>query len=290
MKRRTFLHTVGALSAGAALGLPRTAAASGFTRSGDGEAKHLAQFGLELYAVRNAMRADPERTLAAVRRAGYSQVELLWSFKNFNRSTQQVRDSLKAEGLKAPSAHIEPGTLTKDWEKSLDTAKQLGHHYLIVPDLPGEDEKKLDGWRRWADTFNTAGAAARKAGIWLAFHNEPYHMTPIDGQVPYDLFVSLLDPKAVRLQFDCGNLTMGGGDAMAYLTKYRDRYFSFHLKDVIADRTTDTELGKGTVNIGALLATVPDLASKPCYVEQENAPDEMAAAQRNAAYLKALRF
>ncbi len=290
MKRRTFLHTVGALSAGAALGLPRRADALTAHLSNTGEAKQLAQVGLELYAVRKAMRADPERTLAAVRRAGYSQVELLWSFKNFNRSTQQVRDSLKAEGLTAPSAHIEPTTLTADWEKSLDTAKQLGHQFLVVPDLPAADEKTLDGWRRWADTFNKAGATARKAGIWLAFHNEPNHMPPIDGTVPYDLFVSLLDPKLVRLQFDCGNVTMGGGDAMAYLTKYRDRYFSFHLKDVVADRSADTELGKGIVNIGALLATVPDLANKPCYVEQENAGDELAVAQRNAAYLKALRF
>ena len=290
MKRRTFLHTVGALSAGAALGLPRRAHGMSATPPNMDDAHRLTHFGLELYAVRKAMRADPERTLAAVRRAGYTQVELLWSFRNFNRSTQQVLDSLKAEGLVAPSAHIEPTTLTADWEKSLETAKQLGHQYLIVPDLPGEDEKTLDGWRRWADTFNTAGAAARKAGIWLAFHNEPNHMKPIEGQVPYDLFVKLLDPKVVRLQFDCGNLTMGGGDAMAYLTKYRDRYFSFHLKDVVADRSADTELGKGMVNIGALLATVPDLAHKPCYVEQEDAKDEMVVAQRNAAYLKALRF
>ena len=83
---------------------------------------------------------------------------------------------------------------------------------------------------------------------------------------------------------------MGGGDAMTYLMRYRDRYWSFHLKDVVADHSTDTELGKGTVNIGALLAMVPELASKPCYVEQENPADEIASATANAAYLKALTF
>lgn len=289
MKRRTFLQTVGALSAGAALGIPRAADARGAGTAAEGRGK-LARVGLELYAVRKAMKADPERTLAAIRQAGYSDVELLWSFQNFGRTTQEVRTSLANEGLKAPSAHISPTMLTTDWQRSLDTAKRLGHDYLIVPDLPAASEATLDGWRRWADRFNTAGAAARKSGIWLAFHNEPNHMKPIDGQVPYDLFVSLLDPALVRLQFDCGNLTMGGGDAMAYLMRYRDRYWSFHIKDVVADHSADTELGKGTVNIGALLAMVPDLASKPCYVEQENPVDEMASARANAAWLKQLEF
>ncbi len=289
MKRRMFLATVGALSAGAALGLPR--AARGMTSAANPDRRgKLARVGLELYAVRKAMRADPERTLAAVRRAGYSDVELLWSFQNFGRTTQEVRASLANEGLKAPSAHISPTTLTTDWQRSLDTAKQLGHEYLIVPDLPAASEATLDGWRSWADRFNTAGASARKAGIWLAFHNEPNHMKPIDGQVPYDLFVSLLDPAVVRLQFDCGNLTMGGADAITYLTRYRDRYWSFHLKDVLADRSSDTELGKGTVNFAALLAMVPELDHKPCYVEQENPADEMASATANAAYLKRLEF
>jgi sugar phosphate isomerase/epimerase len=289
MKRRTFLQTVGTLSAGAAFGVPRAAHALGSAALATERAK-LSRIGLELYSVRKAMRADPERTLAAVRRAGYTDVELLWSFQNFGRTTQEVRASLANEGLKAPSAHISPSTLTEDWQRSLDVAKQLGHEYLVVPDLPAASEATLDGWRSWAERFNTAGAAARKSGVWLAFHNEPNHMKPIDGQVPYDLFVSLLDPAVVRLQFDCGNLTMGGGDAMTYLMRYRERYWSFHLKDVVADRSSDTELSKGSVNIGALLAMVPDLAHKPCYVEQENPTDELASAAANAAYLKALEF
>jgi sugar phosphate isomerase/epimerase len=288
MKRRTFLQAVGAFSTGAALGVPRMAQAmSGVMDHSPGS---LSRVGLELYAVRKAMRADPERTLAAVRRAGYQDVELLWSFQNFGRTTQEVRASLANEGLRAPSAHIGPTTLTADWTRSLDTARQLGHDYLIVPDLPAAAEATLDGWRSWADRFNTAGAAARKAGIWLAFHNEPNHMKPIDGQVPYDLFVSLLDPSVVRLQFDVGNLTMGGADPVTYLTRYRDRYWSFHLKDVLADRSSDTELGKGTVNIAGVLAMVPELDRKPCYVEQENPADELASAAANAAYLKKLQF
>jgi len=289
MKRRTFLQTVGAMTT-SALVAPRAFGLSAAAKLEHGGRAKLSRIGLELYSVRKAMRADPERTLAAVRAAGYTDVELLWSFKNFDRTTQQVRDSLKQEGLKAPSAHIDPNILLQDWEKSLATAKELGHQYLIVPGLPSEARKSLDVWRIWANRFNSAGEVARTAGIWLGFHNEPDHMKLIEGKIPYDVFIEQLDPKYVRLQLDVGNMTMGGGDAMEYLTRYKSRYWSFHLKDVVQDRTADTDLGTGTVKLSALLAAIPDIDKKPCYVEQEGPADEMAAAQRNAAYLKTLVF
>ena len=250
----------------------------------------LARIGLELYSVRDAMHRDPERTLAAVRAMGYTDVELLWSFGNFGRTTEQVRAALDREGLRAPSAHISAITLFVGWQRSLDIAHRLGHEYLIVPSFTGETSRTLDDWREWADRFNTAGAAARRAGIWLAFHNESDHMTPIDGTVPYDVFVARTDPTVVRLQLDVGNMAMGGGDPLAYLQRYRDRYWSFHLKDVVADRSHDTELGTGTLDFRRLLAAVPDIDHKFCYVEQEGASDPLASAKQDYEFLKKLEF
>ena len=279
MNRRAFVQslTVAAVGVGAA---PHSVLA----------ARRLDRIGLELYSVRRAMRADPERTLAAVRAIGYTDVELLWSFGNFGRSPQQVRDTLAHEGLRAPSAHISPATIVVGWERSLDTAKMLGHEYLIVPSLQADLGLSLDDWREWADRFNAAGAVARRAGLWLAFHNEADHMKPIDGKVPYDVFVERTDPSAVRLQLDTGNMLQGGGDPMQYLAKHRDRYWSFHLKDVVADRSTDTELGTGAFDFKRFLAAIPDLARKPCYVEQENGRDELASAKTDFHYLRTLEF
>ena len=279
MRRRKFVQALGAAVAGT-LALPRRLLARG----------RLERIGLELYAVRAAMRADPERTLAAVRAIGYTDVELLWSFKNFGRTPQQVRATLDHEGLRAPSAHMAPETILSDWERSLDTARLLGHEYLIVPSLSADTKHSLDAWRLWAERFNTAGATARKAGIWLGFHNEPDHMKPIDGVVPLDLFVERTDPALVRLQLDTGNMTVGGGDPMLYLARHMARFGTFHLKDVVADRTHDTELGTGIFDLRRFLAAVPGLASKPCFVEQEGPKDELASARLNYDYLRTLDF
>ena len=75
---------------------------------------------------------------------------------------------------------------------------------------------------------------------------------------------------------------------MRYLEKYRDRYWSFHIKDVVSDRSRDVELGKGIVDVRRLLAGVPELDRKPVYVEQEESADSLASARLNYQYLSAL--
>jgi sugar phosphate isomerase/epimerase len=277
MLRRDFLPALG-------LGLLTPAALAALS------AGRLERIGLELYAVRKAMRANPEQTLAAIRAIGYTDVELLWSFKNFDRSIKQVKEALKNTGLKAPSAHMAPETILTDWETRVGEAKELGQQYIIAPGLPSEANKSIDVWKLWANRFNAAGEVARRAGIWLALHNEPNHETPIMGEKPIEVFLRETDPKLVRFQLDVGNMLMGGGDPMAFLAKYRDRCWSFHVKNVTPDRKKDTELPKGTFDIKAFLAAVPDINKKPCFVEQEGTADELASAKENWGYLKSLTW
>jgi sugar phosphate isomerase/epimerase len=58
----------------------------------------------------------------------------------------------------------------------------------------------------------------------------------------------------------------------------------------VADHSGDTELGRGVVDLRALLAAVPELERKPCFVEQEGPSDELAAARSDLEYLRGLEF
>jgi len=253
-------------------------------------AAKLNRIGIELYAVRNAMRAAPELTLEALAKIGYTDVELLWSFKNFGQSLTELKASLKATGLKAPSAHMAPETILTEWEQRCAEAKELGMTYLTAPSLPSEANKSLEVVKLWANRFNNAGEVARRYGLWIALHNEPNHEKPIMGRKPMDVFLAETDPKLVRFQLDVGNMLMGGGDPLAFLQQYRDRCWSFHLKNVVPDRTKDTELAKGVFDLRALLAAVPQLDKKPCFVEQEGSGDELTSARENYEYLRGLSW
>ena len=295
MHRRDFVGRCAAVAAGIAGrdGVARWASAAapaGAAGKAADSARRLSRIGLELYSVRDAMRRDPERTLAAVAAMGYTDVELLWSFGNFGRSPKQVRDALTQTGLRARSAHVNGAAILVGWERSLEQARYLGQEYIICPGFTVDTQRSLDDWKEWADHFTRAGEKARAAGIWLALHNEPEHQRPLEGRVPFEVFAESIDPRYVRLQLDVGNMTMGGGDPLAFLAKYGDRCWSFHIKDVVADRSRDTDLGKGTVDLRRLLAAITDVEQKAFFVEQEGAKDPLASAKADHDYLSTLTF
>src|SRR5256885_14046151 len=116
IRRRDFVKTLGAAALGSALP-PRAP-------SPDPRApfRTLNRVGLELYSVRDAMHKDPEGTLAAVRAMGYTDVELLWSFGNFGRTTEQVRAAPGHESLRSPPAHLSPISLFGGGDPGLEIA------------------------------------------------------------------------------------------------------------------------------------------------------------------------
>ena len=283
MQRRSFVRAVAAAIVLPALGCAIQRAAVGGRR--------LKRVGIQLYTLRDAARVDLERTLADIAAIGYRDVELLGSMNNFGMPPAQLRAVLDRLGLRAPSTHVDTDAL-EDLDRQLDVAAALGHEYLIVASFPDEKRKTLDDYRVWADRFNEAGAVTQKRGIWLAFHNEPEHVAPIDGRIPYDIFADRTDPKVVRLQLDTGNMAMGGQDPIKYLDRYGSRYWAFHIKDAPSlGAKTDTELGKGVVDFRTLLAKIDRIDETLLYVEQETYPGSpLDSVRRDYAYISSLEF
>ncbi|MEO6525180.1 MAG: sugar phosphate isomerase/epimerase [Gemmatimonadaceae bacterium] len=284
MHRRTFVQSLGAalLVPGAACAMPAARVSS---------ARRLKRVGVQLYSLRDAAKADLDRTLADIAAIGYKDVEMLLSMGNFGSTPKQVRAMLDRHGLRAPSTHIGTATFTQ-LDRALDEASIIGHQSLILADIPGTARKSLDGFRSWADKLNVAGEAARKHDIWIGIHDEPQDFVTIDGQVGYDVLLQRTDPKFVRAQLDVGNAAMGGKDPIPYLEKYGDRYWSFHIKDspkLGSDK--DAELGKGVVDLRGILSRIKDIDRKVLYVEQESYPGApIDSVRRDFEYISRLEF
>src|SRR5437870_11830800 len=107
MQRRTFVHALGA-----------SLATGPWASRVTGSPRRLNRIGLELYSVRDAMGRDPDGTLAAARAMGYTDVELLWAFGNFGRTTEQVRAALDHEAVRAATPHASPTVRLVGWQRS----------------------------------------------------------------------------------------------------------------------------------------------------------------------------
>ena len=162
------------------------------------------------------MRRDPERTLAAIRAIGYTDVELLWSFKNFDRTPQQVRATLDKEGLRAPSAHMDPEHDSEELGEESRGGAPARSRVSLRAELARRTTKTIDGWRQWADHFNTAGAAAREAGVWLGVpQRAESHASRSAAWCRTTCSWSAPIRRVVRHQLDVGNMAIGGGDPLA---------------------------------------------------------------------------
>ena len=288
MHRRTFLTSLGIAAAATRLGgcSHRVAAAT------PAPTRRLKRVGIQLYTLRDAARQSLEGTLAAIAAAGYKDVELLHSMKNFGRPAAQLRETLDSLGLRAPSTHIDAGDFD-NLEALFDEAHVLGHQYVVLASLPYEPGKSTpDDYRRWADRLNEAGRQARARDIWMAFHDEAYDFRTVNGEQLYDILADRTDPSLVRLQLDTGNAAIGGRDPVELMRKYGSRYYLFHIKDAPSiPAQNDVELGKGVVNLRQILAMTPDIDDKFLFVEQETYPGApLDSVKRDYAYISALEF
>ena len=291
MHRRSFLHTLGAALATPSLAcaMSQAGAASRATTASGG--RRLNRIGIQLYTLRDAARADLDRTLGDIAAAGYTDVEMLMSLRNFNHSPADVRKMLDSHGLRAPSTHVGTATLA-NVDGAVDEARTLGHKYLILADLPASARQSLEGFAGYADTLNRAGEAARKHDLWIAWHDEADDFKSFNGQQGYDALVAKLDPSLVRLQLDTGNAAVGGRDPLDLMKRYGDRYYSFHIKDAPGIPSPhDVELGKGIVDLRGILSRVKSFDDRYFYVEQETYPDTpLASVKRDYAYISKLTF
>ena len=62
------------------------------------------------------------------------------------------------------------------------------------------------------------------------------------------------------------------------------------MKDVVPIVRRTRRHREGTLDFRKLLAAIPDVRSKPVYVEQEGPADPMASARQNCQFLAALDF
>lgn len=218
--RRDFLRTSGAAAALAAMGT--------------GAAKALSPpnipIGFQAYEIIEDLNKDWRGTLKQMSAMGYTLIDML-AYPPYSLWTaKKLKAEFKAVGLDTRVCHFLHGAWKDNRGLVLDYANALGVKHSICGPRP--DHKTSDDWKKMADDLNTFGAAAKKEGQTIAYHNHEIEFvkTP-EGDIPWDLLMTHTDPAIVKFQIDVGNLTFGGGDAIHYLRKYNDRYFSFHAKD-----------------------------------------------------------
>ena len=265
--------------------------------------------GIQLYAVRDVLQADPAATLRELRAIGYGEVETA-GFAGL--SARRFRKLLDQAGLAAPSAHLgfDPAKLSA----AFDDAHALGARYaasgslraLVKPDL-GTDTSPpagmtLEEAKRTAELANHIGEQARRVGLQYVYHNHAFEFADQGGgAVGYDLLLKETDPQLVKFEIDCGWMVVGGHDPRAYFARYPHRFPMIHVKDFLpaapgprppdAPAYPGAELGHGIIDYRPILLAAEKAGLKHYFAEQEGPfarMSQLEAARQAYRYLRSM--
>jgi sugar phosphate isomerase/epimerase len=279
--RRTFIKNSTVTVAGAAL-LP------GYLFA---QQKKIQRLGVQLYTVRDAMKASPLVTLKRLNAVGASHVEHANYIdrKFYGYTAKEFKKILNEVELLMPSGHVvmtaqdwdaAKGSFTDKWKYTIEDAAEVGQRYLISPWLDESLRTDLDGLKRFMEQFNKCGDLCIAHGLKFGYHNHNFEFNTMVGQVKlYDYILQNTEPSLVSQQLDIGNMYSTGGMALDYIKRYPGRFELMHVKDEIkssgkgdlGDGYESTILGKGLLPVKDILKAARKTGKTSLFiVEQES--------------------
>jgi sugar phosphate isomerase/epimerase len=162
---------------------------------------------------------------------------------------------------------------------------------------PQGREMTIDDWRRLAAQLNVKGAALKREGLKLGYHNHNVELTELGSQTALDVLIENTDPALVCFEMDVGWVAAGGGEPIRLLRSHPHRFRLMHIKDLKASTIPNTafkmdpaDVGSGALDWKAILPVGYEVGVRYYYVEQEPpfAEPRMQAARTDYEYLARL--
>ena len=207
---------------------------------------------VQLYSLREAAGRDFPAVIERLGRIGYAGVELA---NLHGMAPAELRRRLADAGLEIASAHVEPPRGDAR-ERVLDEQDALGNRTLVVPFMPPDRFKTLDGIRAIAAELNESSANARARGMSLGYHNHFWEFaTAHDGRTAHEILMAELEPE-VFAEIDTYWARVGGSDPAKVVAELGPRARLLHLKDGPADgyKSPMTAVGAGVLDFPAIVA------------------------------------
>lgn len=223
--------------------------------------------GLQLYTVRDELRADYVGTLREVTKIGYPAVQ----FAGYGgMAASELKRVLNDLGLTAAGSHVNFEALDNQTDEEIQYCLDVGTPHVVIPAMPQAFRGSADGYRRLADAMNRIGARCQALNARLSYHNHAFEFEKLDGQYGLDLLLGLCDPGLVSLEPDIYWIRHADVDPSAYIRQYSGRTPIIHLKDMTAGADhTYAEVGEGILDWPAIFAASEASQAEIYVVEQD---------------------
>ena len=187
-----------------------------------------------------------EPTIQGIQKVGLSYV----SIKDAHLPLKSTADERKAVAAQFKAAGITPlscgvvalGNKMPTMRQAFEYARDAGIPTIVCAPV--------------ADALHDLEGLVKEFDIRLAIHN---HGPGDKWPTPNEIYpaIKALDPR-IGLCVDVGHTARAGADPAECITKYKDRVFDIHLKDVdaIKKEGKPVEVGRGVLDLRSILAAL----------------------------------
>lgn len=189
---------------------------------------------LQLYSVREELKADLPGTLKKVKEMGYVGVELAGMY---GHTAEEFKAELDKVGLVAVSAHVPLQQMRDDMDKVIADYKVIGCKFMVVPYLPAEDRDCDESFVKAVEDIRVACQKATDAGFIMLYHNHDFEFKKIGDQYRLDYLYENIPADLLQTQLDLCWVKVGGENPAEYLRKYANRAPLVHFKDFVGRKS-----------------------------------------------------
>ena len=299
MKRKQFLQRSGAALLGTMLF--RNSALASLTNMPINKA-----MGLQLFTFFNEIDNDVQGTLKKIAAIGYKEIESAFSKKGgyYGMKPKEFAAYLKDLGLSWKSHHVlgapfklPPGAkmpegpdgkpitippmrnLRDNMQELVDEIAEGGAPYLVCANTP---INTLDDIKASIETLNKTDEACKKAGIVFAYHNHDAEFRAVEGQIPYEMFLS---QTKMKMELDLAWATKGAKDPVELFKQHPGRFPLWHVKDLDKEFKNILPVGEGTIDFKRIFAAADISGMKHFFVEHDMPKDATASITASYNYL-----
>ena len=273
-----------------------------------------------------------EKVLEEIAQAGYSGTEL-GPFGFLPQQREIIQPKLADLGLELLSAYVQinlvdPSAIQDEYDETLATCQflsKMGCQWAVLSDalfvnetraaragrVSTEDSLSGDDWKNFVTNANSfAKLALESYGLQAVYH--PHVGAFVETADEVDRLMADSDDRYLNLCLDTAHCFYGGDDPVQLCRRWSERVRYLHLKECNGavldtvrlnewdyfkgvDVDVFPELGRGSIDFGALLDTLKEMDfSGWAVVEQDILPgrgqNPLESAKRNLAYLKQVGY
>ncbi|MBC7827369.1 MAG: TIM barrel protein [Chitinophagaceae bacterium] len=256
---------------------------------------YKAAFGVAPYTFRKSFPNGVAATLDTIQMMGFTEIE----GGGGRMPPEEFKKLCNERGINIPGTGVGYEQLVKNTDSVVYRAKALGAKYVMCAWIPHTTGSfNFENAKKAVEDFNRVGKILKENGLIFCYHAHGYEFWPHENGTLLDYIINNTNPEYVSFEMDVFWIQFGGGDPVALLKKYGNRWKLIHLKDLkkgtkkdltgLTGGENNVPLGEGELDIPGILREANKIGIKHFFIEDES-DQVITQVPKSIAYLKSLK-